>query len=106
MTQLLELTLGGTALRALGALTPLFPGSGSERARAFLLQVGTEMLAKVGELELAFETLKGVEEIPVIDLVWMDHCPLLAPLRPDPRFARLRETVAARAALIHAALRS
>ena len=103
--QLLELVIGGAASHASRSLKPLFSGSGSERSRAFLLQLQTEILVYVGDVEGALATLQGVEQVEVIDLLWMDLCPLLAVLRQDPRFAPLREVVAARAAQIHAGLR-
>ena len=40
----------------------------------------------------------------LIDLAWLDACPLLAYLRTDPRFIELRDQVAARVAPVLAAL--
>ncbi len=50
--------------------------------------------------------MRGAIDAGLIDILWMDNCPLLEPLRKDARFAPLRVEVAARAALVVAALTS
>ncbi len=40
----------------------------------------------------------------LLDLAWLDLCPLLLPLHKDPRFVALRAVVAHRVAGVHTAL--
>ena len=68
----------------------------SWRTRALLHQAETELAAGSGELELAFERLASSVDAGLIDLLWIDRCPLLGPLRNDARFAPLRARVATR----------
>jgi serine/threonine-protein kinase len=70
----------------------------SPRARAFLFQLSVEYHVGVGEMALGIEELELAVQLPLIDLLWVDRCPVLAPLRDDPRFARCRAIVAARVA--------
>jgi len=72
--------------------------SGSPRQRTFFLQLSAEMLSHAGRLAEALEALNATTELPLIDILWLDRCPVLAPLRDDPAFARVRAIVAARAA--------
>jgi serine/threonine-protein kinase len=54
--------------------------------------------------EKSLESIEAATRAGLIDLMWLDHCPLLSPLRRHPRWAPVREVVAARAAEIRAAL--
>ena len=80
-------------------------GSSSPRSRAFMKQLFVEVHAYFNELEPALRLLALSVEDGLADLQWMDYCPLLASLRPDPRFAALRATVAERVAQVLRALR-
>lgn len=53
--------------------------------------MATEYFARVGQPAEAFAALDSLAELPFVDLLWMDLCPALEPLRPDPRFARARD---------------
>jgi serine/threonine-protein kinase len=68
-------------------------------------QLFVEVHAYFNELEPALRLLALSVEDGLADLQWMDYCPLLASLRPDPRFAALRATVAERVAQVLRALR-
>jgi serine/threonine protein kinase/tetratricopeptide (TPR) repeat protein len=73
------------------------PGSGDPRRRAFLLQLEAEAAAFFGDYDRALAQVRGSAEVGLIDIAWMDLCPLLAPLRQDPQFSLIREPVARRA---------
>ena len=74
----------------------------SSRQRAFLQQLATEFLCGVGAPSRALAALEGAAELPLIDVFWLDRCPVLGPIRDDPRFAKVRALVAQRAAEIWA----
>ncbi|MFO0575029.1 MAG: protein kinase [Polyangia bacterium] len=83
--------------------SPLASG-GSWRARALLFQLCAEWRAYNGELEAALDDLARAVEVGLVDLMWLDGCPLLQPLRRSPRFAALRRTVHERATAVRALL--
>jgi serine/threonine-protein kinase len=56
----------------------------------------TEMLAGRGNLEMASAYLTYTASLVLLDLEWLDLCPLLAPLRPLPAFTEARRIVQAR----------
>ena len=68
------------------------------RQRARMHSIATEYYAVSVRTEEAFTSLGLLVELPFIDLLWMDLCPALEPMRADPRFSEARATVAARAA--------
>ena len=70
---------------------------GSLRRRTFFMQMEAETQAYLGETELAFTSVKRCADAGLIDLGWIDHCPLLDPIRSDPRFAPVRAMVKQRA---------
>jgi serine/threonine-protein kinase len=74
----------------------------SARQRAFFYQLATEFAAASGEVEEAITALEKSAALPLVDLLWMDKCPVLACLRDDPRFVRARAIVATRVAEIWA----
>lgn len=67
-------------------------------------QFGTELFAYVGDVDEAFEHLRHGVEAGLIDISWLDRCPLLAPLRNDVRFQAARSVVQDRAARVLDAL--
>jgi serine/threonine protein kinase len=79
------------------------PGS---RPRRLFLQLKIEQLAFVGRIDEAEQALPHAIDAGLLDVAWMDRCPLLAPLRERPAFAALRERVATRAAPVAQAWRS
>jgi serine/threonine protein kinase/tetratricopeptide (TPR) repeat protein len=72
------------------------------RMRAFWNQLNAELHGYVGEP--AIDDVKTAVEIGLFDIVWLDACPLLEPLRDHPEFPALRAKVAARAAATAAQL--
>ncbi len=74
------------------------------RRRAFFFQLNAEVFTYISEIDRAFEALSEAIDSELIDVVWMDLCPALDPLRKDPRFAPLRALLAPRAEAVVAAL--
>ncbi len=70
------------------------------RRPIFFRQLKAEALAYVGEAEEALGAIDEATALGLIDVVWMDHCPLFDSLRAHPRFAAARAQVAERAALV------
>ncbi len=70
----------------------------SLRMRTFRHQIATEAYLLCGDIELALGQLEAGAAHALIDLAWMDRCPLLSELRDSPRFAAARAIVAARVA--------
>jgi serine/threonine-protein kinase len=67
------------------------------RFSTLMRQLAAETLASVGRIDDAERLLAEATDDALVDLDWMDHCPVLAPLRARPLFATLRERVAKRA---------
>ena len=63
------------------------------RFRLLMLQLAAEFGVRAGASEDALHRIESAIDIGLMDLVWLDHCPLLAPLRSDPRFPGLRALV-------------
>jgi serine/threonine-protein kinase len=75
------------------------------RFRTFLLQVKAELLGSSPQTTApALEALSQAVDDGLLDLAWLDRCPLLVPLRSEPTFAGLRARVVERVAPILAAL--
>ncbi len=70
------------------------------RHRARMYVVVTEYHSSVGALDEAFSALATLAELPFVDVLWMDLCPALEPMRADPRFSKARATIATRAAAL------
>jgi serine/threonine protein kinase/tetratricopeptide (TPR) repeat protein len=68
----------------------------SPRLRLVIEQNAVEALAAAGQTVEALTLAEDMATRGLLDLSWLDRCPLLAPLRPDPRFLRLRGEVATR----------
>jgi len=65
----------------------------TRRMRVFWSQLSAELRGFVGERPL--DDVRRAVEDGLFDIVWMDHCPLLAAVREDPEFPALRARVAA-----------
>ncbi|HLT37704.1 MAG TPA: protein kinase, partial [Enhygromyxa sp.] len=63
------------------------------RARTLLHQLAAEQAAFHGDLEGALAWLRKAADIVLVDVDWLDHCPLFEPLRNNPRFSALRVEV-------------
>ncbi len=79
---------------------------GSPRRHLFFEQLGCEVACFIGDWERALTHLAGAVDHKLLDLAWLDRCPLLGPLRSDPRFAPLRAPVSERALAVHEILLS
>jgi hypothetical protein len=77
---------------------------GSARLEAVARQMGAEVYCSIGWYDLAFEQIDKTIAAGLFDVSWMDACPVLGPLRTDPRWAERRDVVARRAAAVLAAL--
>jgi TolB-like protein len=84
-----------TLLDTLGKVT------GRVRRRPiFFRQLRAEALAYVGDEAGALLAIEDAASLGLIDIVWLDHCPLFNAMRGSRRFAAPREAVAERAALV------
>jgi serine/threonine-protein kinase len=79
---------------------------GSARRRAYFAQLAAEAAGRSGDVETCLMMLLRANAEGLFDLHWLDHCPLLEPVRKEPRYAVIRTDVAARAEAIHDALYS
>ncbi|HEY1558983.1 MAG TPA: protein kinase [Kofleriaceae bacterium] len=70
------------------------------------LQFLAETAAATGEVEASLETLAIAAQCGLIDIVWLDRCPLFAPIAARDGFAAVRQQVDARARAVLAAFRS
>ncbi|MCA9706494.1 MAG: protein kinase [Myxococcales bacterium] len=76
------------------------PPTASLRYRALVEQVQVEGLLARGELEPALEGLERLAAGVLVDVDWLEHCPLMEPLRADPRMFKVRAKVRERAQAI------
>jgi serine/threonine-protein kinase len=63
------------------------------RTRTLLHQLAAEQAAFHDDLEGALALLRKASDIVLVDVDWLDHCPLFEQLRSDPRFVVLRAEV-------------
>jgi eukaryotic-like serine/threonine-protein kinase len=71
----------------------------SSRRVAYNAQTRAEVFLASGHLEHGARMLDLADENGLFDIAWLDHAPLLSPLREThPTFARVRKSVALRAA--------
>jgi serine/threonine-protein kinase len=76
---------------------------GGQRRRTFFAQMEAETNAYLERTEPAFLSVKRCVDAGLIDLGWIDGCPLLDDMRLDPRFPPLRAVVKQRAdEILHA----
>jgi len=67
------------------------------RRASFNAQLRAEMFAYVGRHADTLEALRSADANGIIDIVWLDRCPLLDPLRSDPDFEMIQRRVTLRA---------
>ena len=70
------------------------------RRPIFFRQMRAEACAYAGDRDAALTALEDAAALGLIDLVWLDRCPLFEALHADARFAQVRTGVAARAELV------
>lgn len=68
----------------------------NSRFRTLMLQLFAEQTAFHDDRERTLANLEGATRLVLVDLDWLDRCPLFDPLRQDPRFVELHGTVRAR----------
>jgi eukaryotic-like serine/threonine-protein kinase len=83
-----------------GALTAGMGAARSRRGHTTIAQLATEIYAGRGDLEAAEAYLERAVDAALVDLEWMDRCPILAPLRDRTAFQRARARVRERAEAI------
>jgi serine/threonine-protein kinase len=67
------------------------------------IQLITEILVMIGKPDSALDTLETAARTGLMDLLWLDACPMFAPLSTNPRFRSVRAKVADRATMVLAA---
>jgi TolB-like protein len=81
-------------------------GSRPVRQQLMGLQLLVEIAATRGEAQTAIDILKIAARVGLMDVVWLDRCPLFVQLLEHPDYPAIRSQVATRAERVLAALRS
>jgi len=68
----------------------------SPRQNAFHAQIRTEVQLAAGEIDRALTDLRHADSNGLLDLLWLDRCPLFDVLRGSPELALIRESTATR----------
>jgi eukaryotic-like serine/threonine-protein kinase len=74
------------------------------KRRSFAGQLNAEMAGIFGDAELGLISIEQADEARLIDIGWMERCPLLDQIRSHPRFAAVYARVRERAAEVNAIL--
>jgi serine/threonine-protein kinase len=77
--------------------------TGGARRHTFVSQLTAELLSYVGRDDEAVAAVSRAVDLGLIDLLWLERCPLLDHVRASPRYPRLHEDVKRRADVIVAA---
>jgi len=78
--------------------------SRAPRRASFNAQLRAEMYAYAGMHAETLEALRSADVNGIIDIVWLERCPLLDPLRTHPDFVTVHGRVALRASRVAAAI--
>ncbi|NOU29684.1 MAG: protein kinase [Polyangiaceae bacterium] len=70
------------------------------RQRCVMHEIAAEYFASSDRFDEVLAHVEAAAALPFIDLLWLDHCPLLEPVRKTARMAEARAVVAARAAAV------
>ena len=84
----------------------VLPATTPTRMQMIYLQRATEMALMLEQPVTAFESLEKAVAVGLIDVVWLDRCPLFDGVRHDRHFIAARAIVAARAAGMLSAYRT
>ena len=60
----------------------------------------------INERTTAIDTIRTASTFGLLDIVWLDHCPLFRDMQSDPTFRPIRAEVADRASGVRAAFRA
>jgi eukaryotic-like serine/threonine-protein kinase len=82
------------------SVEPVLAAAKNPRFAALIHQLGTESAMAHGFRELALEHLQRAADGVLVDLDWLEHCPLLEPLRERAEFEDVRAKVRRRAEAI------
>jgi len=80
--------------------------SSTGRLRALFYQRNTEIFAFIGDVDEAIAATQSAIAGDLLDVLWMDRCPVLESVRADPRWPALRAVVAERGRRILEAMSS
>ncbi len=72
------------------------PGGGWRR-QIFYQQIAAETAAYIGDVSGTLEALQRATNMGLIDLLWLDHCPLFGDVRENAQFVACRSVVETRA---------
>jgi eukaryotic-like serine/threonine-protein kinase len=78
-------------------------GEANSRRRALFFQLNSEVYAFMFEIDHALAAIKEAIASGLLDITWADRCPILAPVRSDPRFGPLLDVIRGRADRVVAA---
>ena len=81
-----------------------YTASTNMRRNGYFAQILCELACMAGELAQARIHLLAADSYMLTDWQWIEHCPVIAPLRGDPRFAAVRARVRVRADAIAGAI--
>ncbi len=76
----------------------------SQRGQTLFHQLSAEWYCFMGQYDKAMRSLSPAVDNGLLDLVWLDNCPLLKPMANDPHFQAMRRIVEGRAKRVQAAL--
>jgi serine/threonine-protein kinase len=74
------------------------------KRRSFAGQLNAELAGILGDAELGLKSIEDADKARLIDIRWLERCPLLDPIRNDPRFLAVYARVQERAAEVNAIL--
>lgn len=63
----------------------------SFRVKGFLHQLSVELYLVMGDVAQALPHLQAANQAKLLDLFWLESCPLLEPLRARPEFERIHQ---------------
>jgi serine/threonine-protein kinase len=106
VNEITDLALTGEISPALIGLTDSWGKVAGRALRRpiFFRQLSAEIAAFCGRIGPALDAIESADELGLIDVVWIDRCPLFAAFDAEERFGAARERVRARAAAVLEAL--
>ncbi|MBX3229489.1 MAG: protein kinase [Labilithrix sp.] len=105
--QMLGIPLGGSRdyleRKNLDRILPV-DASRTPRRASFNAQLRAETFGAIDDVAGMFESLRYADGNSLVDVVWLDRCPLFDVIRREPEFVTLRERVGVRARRVLVAL--